>query len=218
MSRKASEVLLSLEQEIKKTNQYLTNIDMLLKNLSNRLGALERAVSQPLTEEEQQYFAQPQKAPQKVPQKAPMPGLKSSVIKATDGTLGNVQEEEEVDFPEYNPDDLELENKPIGRRRDARYPSGPSQEKKIPVQQQVLYENNNKNVCQAKVEVFNSNNELVGASKTNNSGKWTQQLIPGRYTISLSKKGTPVHPAVECSYSVDVLAGKKIVPLPPVKV
>ena len=219
MSRKASEVLLSLEQRVNQQEHYFKNMDMLLKKLVNQVSALEKALTQPITEEEKQYYAQtpgglqhqqipagmksPQPQPQQTPQR--IPGLKPSVISAPDGTLNNVREEEEVNFEPYQPDEgLQVEKAPQGKRRDVRYTNDPVQQKRIPVQQKIVYEADNRNVCLASVEIFDSQNKLVGSSKTNNTGKWTQMLIPGKYAVSISKKGTATKQPVECSYFIEV--------------
>jgi len=230
MSRKASEVLLSIEADVKQQRHYLNNIDMLLKHLVQRVGAMEQTLSQPLSDEEKRYYQQAssgsiQLGASQAVKTAPapaqqLPGLKPSVVLAPDGTFNNVREPaEEYEFEPYKPEEnLQVESNPQGQRRDARYTSGPVEEKKVPVQQQVIYASDDKNVCLASVEIFNSQNKLISSSKTNNTGKWTQMLPPGRYAVSISKKATATKPPVQCSYFVDVPKSNEPILKDPVKV
>lgn len=205
--RKASEVLLSIENEIKQLNHYFSNFDMLLKALSNRVTAVEHLLKAALELDNSPSQIQTPHVQKPTPQKpVQMPGLKSSVIKGEDGSIGNVIGEEsgqDYDFPSYE-ESLEQAKAPVGRRRDARYISTKAEEKKIPVQQQIVYASDEKNVCLASVEIFDSHNKLVSTCKTNNIGKWTQMLVPGKYTVSISKKPTTSKPALTTAYVIEV--------------
>jgi len=213
MTRKATDVLLNIEREVQLHGQYLRNIDMLLKTLANRIAGMGKVQAQP-------PITAPGLLPdQQQPKKTLMPGLKSSVIMA-EGKLGNLIEE----FPTHPGSDSEfsrnqtaVDSQPIGQRRDLRYTEDPGEPRKIPVQQRLLYAGDGKSITSAKVEVYGSDNKLINASKTNNTGQWTQFLPAGNYIVMVSRKGTSTKPPIEASFPIEVPDSNESVPLPPIE-
>jgi hypothetical protein len=196
--RKASDVLLSVEKEVKQHTQLLRNIDMLLKNLANRISLLEKKPTSPTT-------------PQVASVQPIIPGLKPGVV-FKNGKLVKESQEEEFQFEEV----LEVETNPIGQRRTARTDNQPVEVRKTPVQQRILYKDG-KPVTLARVEVLDLKGNVVYGYKTNNMGKWAQPFAPGNYTVNISRKGTSTKPPVELSYTIEVPNSNKPVQLPDVE-
>ncbi len=62
--------------------------------------------------------------------------------------------------------------------------------KKLVIDQKVVFASNGKNLSLAPVEIFDSTNSLVKRTRTNTSGRWTAQLVPGQYRVHISKIGS----------------------------
>ena len=84
---------------------------------------------------------------------------------------------------------------------------------KVAVQQQIVY-NDGKSICLASVEIFDSNNKSIKKLKTNAMGKWMAVLMPGNYTVKVTKSGNNNKHRVELSNSFSVLTSEKFIELP----
>jgi hypothetical protein len=145
-----------------------------------------------------------------------MPGLKPGVQLGPQRTMiatpkgqqiSTTEEDEEYTFVDEQ-QQLEVDTKPIGQRRGVRTEEpDPNSERKMPVQQRIIYKDG-KNVCLANVEIFQTGNKgefnLIKKLRTNSAGKWAVALAPGKYLVSISKAGTSSKPNVEVSYSIDM--------------
>jgi len=244
--RKATDILLKIEHMIGKVLGHNTNQDLLIKTLMNRIHALEQKIealqhipiqaapsASPEPQKQQEFPKHSGDAP---PRRinAQLPGLKPSVKISSNQ---NTQQESGFQFPNYqkqpaenasnrkitrDPEEdeaekLELEAKPQGKRRDSRYVSGTSDGKPVPVQQKLLY-SDGRAISTAKVEVFDSSSNLVKSLKTNATGKWTNALPPGKYTIQVSKKGTSTKNAVEVQAEITIPNSTEPVQLKPLQV
>lgn len=205
-----------------------------MKNLANRISAVEGArvgPTLPLAKEETSGS-----------QKSQMPGLKPGVV------IKKAQESQEhYQFEQYNPngpvkeldehtgqilssndESLEVDSKPKGRRRDARYISKSNSGQSVPVQQKLLYPDG-KAIAMANVEIFTQVLQtslkgeqqlvwqLVKSLKTNATGKWTNALPPGNYAIKVSKKGTSQKSAVEFQAPITIPNSDEPIQLKPIQ-
>ena len=233
--RKATDVLLSVEQMVRELLGHARNQDMLLKNLTRRVDAL--SGPQPFLKNQEPPAAEP---PTPQAQRPTMPGLKPGVV------LKKVKSDQEhFQFEEWQPngppkqvlvkhgeeaeeeeevvEELELDTKPKGKRRDARYVSKPANGKNVPVQQKVLYPDG-KALTSAHVEIFAKTESegkqvwgLVKSLKTNNTGKWTNSLPAGNYMIKVSKKGEKGKPPVEMQGPLTIPNSEEPVQLKPIQ-
>ncbi len=80
--------------------------------------------------------------------------------------------------------------------------------KKRVVQEKLTYADG-KVIILAQVEVFDINGKLADKRKTNNAGKWTSSLLPGKYTIRVAKQRTSLKPQVTGQYEIVVPPGDK---------
>jgi hypothetical protein len=191
MTRKATDILLDIEQKLDKLLAVSSNQDLLLKNLNNRIKSLE---SNPAVK-----HADKSPEPTSVKQVS-MPGLKPGVQLNTESPKIPIEGLSEG-MPEPDPDEVEQDHKPKGKRRVSRYVAG-EKNRAVPVQQRVVY-GDGKNVCLAKVEIFQGDKNIKSL-KTNVSGKWTYALDPGTYKVSIYKRNTTNKPTVDMSYEVDI--------------
>jgi len=200
LTRKASEVLLDLEAKLNKLLAEQSNTNNLLKVIANRLGSPQQPIMQ------QPVPQQPQQAPL-------MPGLKPGV-RLENGVLVNDSpaSDNEVFDPngqlagqkvetEYK---MEMETSPKGERRGARYTNQEPQKRNVTITQKVLYPNG-KNVCLARIEVFDMEGNLVTSAKTNSTGKWSAQLPSEQdYVINVIKKASASKPEINKSFEISV--------------
>jgi len=232
--RKATDVLLSVEQMVRELLGHARNQDMLLKNLTQRVDAL--SGPQPLLQNPPLQTVE-EAVPQA--QRPTMPGLKPGVV------LKKVKSDQEhFQFEEWQPNGppkqvlvkhgeaaeeeeveevLELDTKPKGKRRDARYVSKPASGKNVPVQQKILCPDG-KALTSAHVEIFAKTESegkqvwgLVKTLKTNNTGKWTNSLPAGNYMIKVSKKGERGKPPVEIQGPLTIPNSEEPVQLKPIQ-
>jgi hypothetical protein len=217
MNRKATDILLSIEEMVKKVLGHNRNQDMLNKTLLNRIADLEKKISTGTQLQESQDFQKHQDFPKHSGDAPPrrinqqLPGLKPSVkIKQqkpeSNQIVRDPNEEEE--------EKLEVTSKPVGKRRDARYVSSGNKIKQVPVQQKIMYEDG-RSVSMAKIEIFDSETKLVKNTKTNATGKWTNALMPGLYTVKISKKETSTKRAIEAQTEINILNSDEPVQLSP---
>lgn len=240
-SRKATDVLLKIEQMIEKVLGHNRNQDLLIKTLMNRIQVLEDKIDgiknvpvqaqQPVAASQQEFPKHSGDAPpRRINQQ--LPGLKPSV------KINNPQQPQNSGFDFRNTEQnrqssnrqitrdpneedeaekLELDAKPQGKRRDSRYIPSSYDGKPVPVQQKLLYPDG-RAISTAKVEVFDDKSNLVKTLKTNATGKWTNALPPGNYTIQVSKKGTSTKNAVEAQVEITVPTSSEPVQLKPFQV
>ncbi len=197
--RKATDILLSIEQKVQLILGHNKNQDLLMKTLLNRLQALEEQTPAPSIVENVDPKTKQQ-----------LPGLKPGV------RIGSQITRETTEVPEEKIDTIELESKPTGQRRDLRYVPSNYDGKPIPVQQKLLYEDG-RAIVTAQVEIL-SNGNLVKSLKTNATGKWTNTLNPGTYTVRFSKKATSTQKAVEAETTIDIPVSQEPVQLKPFQV
>jgi len=219
--RKASDILLTLEATLEKVLGYVHNMDMNIKTISNRLNMLEKTSvtpkwSPPSMTREAVGETAPSPELLAAAAKSQMPGLKPGVQLGPQRTMiatpkgqqiSTTEEDEEYTFVDEQ-QQLEVDTKPIGQRRGVRTEEpDPNSERKMPVQQRIIYKDG-KNVCLANVEIFQTGNKgefnLIKKLRTNSAGKWAVALAPGKYLVSISKAGTSSKPNVEVSYSIDI--------------
>jgi len=85
---------------------------------------------------------------------------------------------------------------------------------KVPVLQRIT-DQNGKDLFMADVLITDlDTNELVNRSKTNAQGKWQAYLIPGNYSIYISKMSSDGVNKIESLQEVEVTPGSKALQLP----
>jgi hypothetical protein len=208
--RTASDVLLELEAKVNELLALSRNHDNLLKLLLNRnsnkiIDNLPNVIEKPLP-------------------KPLIPGLKPGVVMTSAG-LGIKENNEEfptvkapktvkvINSEEAEPEFIDVENVPKGKRRTARYSSEEGTSKKTAVHQRILYPDG-KNVCLASVEIMDSKNNVIKQLRTNPTGKWMAALEPGTYIVNISKQNVMNKPNVNISFEVDIPQSAEPIELP----
>jgi hypothetical protein len=184
--RKATEVLIDIESEVKKLSQTMSSL-MLAQTLSldklNRVYNYISGLERELEEEKKLQLGQAQQASANIPIQSPT-----------------------------NPP-IEMETDPKGVRRTSRQPEAPpadapmaaSQpgEKKIPVIQRVT-DHSGKDLFMADVRVMNEGKEIVAKVKTNSVGKWQALMAPGKYDVHILKTDTATKTKIEAMQTITV--------------
>jgi len=171
--RKASDVLLSIEQTLNEILSHLRNQDMLLKNIANRI----KNNPQPQKEEALFKDADELKINSSVKK---LPGLKDGVFVSANQVGGVAQTDFTKELNQLN--GKIKENKSI-------VPNKVNQHIVVPVQQKVIFADG-KPITMASVELLvNDNGNLVSYKKikTNATGKWTLNLPAGEYVVKVFK-------------------------------
>lgn len=192
--RSASDILLELEAKVDKMFMILSNVDLLMKTLNNRISALEKkisgnieikvekseAVSPPVESKNNFSF---ETTDPNVTGKT-IPGLKPGV------KLGNVNGKPAL--VKLN----ETENTAVT-------PVAQISTKSVTIQQKIVYKEDGKSICLAHVSIY-KNSILQKEVKTNAAGKWSASLEPGKYIIKITKHGSNERTNIEKSFDISV--------------
>jgi hypothetical protein len=76
------------------------------------------------------------------------------------------------------------------------------------VQEKVTY-GDSKVIIIAQVEIFDMAGKLIDKKQTNNAGKWTSSLLPGKYLVRVAKQRTSTKPQATGQYEILVPPGNK---------
>lgn len=177
--RKASDVLLSIEQTVSEILEHLRNQDMLLKNIANRINK-NNANQQPIPQKEEQVIFKDADEPKINSSVKKLPGLKEGVFVNANQVGGVAQTDFTKELNQLN--GKRKENKPIVSNKI-------NQHVVVPVQQKVTFADG-KPITMASVELLiNDNGNLVSYKKikTNATGKWTLNLPAGEYVVKVFK-------------------------------
>lgn len=199
--RKASDIILSLEQKVDQLIKSNAALDFNVKILSNKLNSVLDALSQGAIQSQSPSFATAPPAPYTAA--TPLDPVATPVMQATTQSLPILKEHS-----------LQIDRAPEGFRRTSRPdgattpPSAPtvnappvvqtiptSQQQEMPanmskiaVQQRVV-DRNGKAVFLADVEIKDvSNGQVAYKGRTSSVGKWVAPLPAGRYQVTISKR------------------------------
>lgn len=189
-NRKATDVLLSIEEKVITLNKKYDNLEFMLKKLlSNKTDKVTQNIEKNIVNNDKPVAAT----------KPLMPGLKPGVVMGPHGLYDKGEENSDniLDDP------IEVsENVNASLRRTNRV-SNRDQLKGVPVKQKVLYPDG-KLVCLANVEVFDVENKLVSKMRTNALGIWMASLSPGQYNVKINKSKAGNKPEVNFDFNVDI--------------
>lgn len=212
--RKASEVLLDLENRVSILAGLVQNIDNNVKLLLDRMNRQARPQPQ-----------QPQQQPPPAPQQPEMWQPKRQAVSAEAPDLPKPQSpgrliarpvtEQPYELDDYGKPELMEEVVHRGKRRDLRQPADNSQSKKVAVSQQLLFPDG-KAIFLASVEILDGHGQLVKQTRTNSQGRWLAPLDPGDYTVHILKRmgADSKKPPVEMRFQVQIPESGTPVELP----
>lgn len=226
--RKASEVLLDLENAVRTLTGLANNTDHNVKLLMDRISRLEQlVVSSPSAPREQPKVLSAQ--PITVPQQSPVYDEKRQVVRASRPHvsaespdispaakfIGSPVEEQPYELDNYGQPELMEEVVHKGTRRDLRQPADNSQSKKVAVSQRILFPDG-KPMFLAGVEVSDGEGNTIARTRTNTQGRWLAPLEAGEYTVHIVKRISPdsKRPPVELKFQVQIPPSSSPVELP----
>lgn len=196
--RKATDVLLSLENKVETLTKLVANQDMLLKIIANRTNSIFSYIEELKKEYQEQVVAQAK------------------------ATQSEDQEEEPKIVSSPAPEQVITEadlSKQVGEKRGMRAPS-PEQEKmaaqdgrKVPVMQRVS-DSTGKDLFMSQVVISDESGKEVYKTKTNAVGKWQASLKPGQYTVHISKTNTVNKKVLEGTQKITVNNSSSTITLP----
>lgn len=209
-SRKATDIVLSLEEKINTLTKIVGVYDMNIKIILDRVNKIYSYI-----EMLQREMAADQNA----------------------GPVQNIQSDKDI-VEADSEHALTVSDKPMNHRRTPRsemytsevLPATPIQapptqvvssdnNKKVPVIQRVTWvaaDSTTKDLYMAEVSILNENKELVSKVKTNAAGKWQAYLKPGSYTINIVKTDTATKRKIEALQDIQVNDSNTTLTLPTV--
>lgn len=208
--RKASDIILSLEEKINKLQAQNVLYDKTLKMIldqSNKIISLFEILSETniFNDEQKQSIKNKIYLNNREAIQLTSPP-KIDVETSFDGTRrisrgsekDNKATNADITFQEYLEKRHKEKNAQPLPETDKKNNSKPLNinEKKIPVVQRVQ-DNNKKDLFMAEVNIFSESGEQILKAKTNAMGKWQGQLFPGRYKIKITKMDTATQKKIE---------------------
>jgi hypothetical protein len=188
--RKASDILLSLEDKVNTLTKIISVYDYNTKIILDRVNKIYAYID--FLQKEEAALAQQNAQP----------------VQSENDLFPQYQEKEIVQTSTEHM--ITEEKEPKGHRRTARsetYATDTKQvggsEKKIPVIQRIT-DHTGKDIFMAEVSILNENNEIVCKTKTNAVGKWQAHLKTGNYTVSVVKTDTSTKKKIEAMQDIVV--------------
>lgn len=202
--RKASEIILSLEEKVNTIIKIMSVYDMNMKITLDRVNKIYEKVNkvhkyiEDLEAENSQpeVFKNYEQLPIEKITQEPEAVIQTSiehVITATDLPIVNKRS---ARSEPYSQESVQLD-----------------MEKKIPITQRVT-DNTGKDLFMAEVSIFNENKDLILKTKTNAAGKWQGYLKSGNYTVGIVKTDTATKKKIEAFQQITVNNSNSTLTLP----
>lgn len=186
--RKASEVLLSLEEKINMLLKIMSSYDMSSKITLDRVNKMYLYIESLKNETEQENQAQHNESSTiDVSSATAIPMSESPVI-----SKRSMRSEESLAAIQPASQDLQ----PTPQKRS-------DSERKVPVMQRVS-DQTGKDMFMAEVSIFDGDNKLVLKTKTNAAGKWQAYLKPAKYSVNIVKTDTETKKRFETLQDINV--------------
>lgn len=191
MERKATDILLELEEKINKILQYVVVIDSSYKLILSRLDKINSLTS----------VANPK------PQIIPSNEILTSSVQITETSkVEELLPSTTEQFSEFKEEPKSLKVDKVRVSQVIRYPK----EKNM----------KNSNVILALVKVYDSagqhGGKILGETRTDQNGRWKLDLSPGQYFVHIVKPASAQKPQIDHYFDISVGDSKKTLELEPI--
>jgi len=178
--RKLTDIILTIESDIKELKSYFRNNDLQNRLLLERLQAVLAKFS----------------APTLTSTPVPKIEVSASEMKPSASSQTSARPTSGLD---KDPDIKEKIRRAMAAAQDKT-----EEVKPLTICQKILG-SDAKPVFMAKVDIFDaSSHELIKSTKTNQTGKWLTQLLPGNYVLEVSKAATQNKAEIKVEYEIVV--------------
>lgn len=203
--RKASEVLLALEEKIDKLTKIVSVYDINVKLILDRVNKIYAYIESMPEDNGQPPTTQDAQSKEIVPISS------EHVITEVESQIGQRRTARAETYQPISPQPLpELPTQQVPM-------APPNSDKKIPIIQRVTLVDGGgtaKDLFMAEVSIFNDNKELVLKTKTNAAGKWQAHLRAGSYTVNIVKTDTATKKKIEAMQEIIVNDSNTTLTLP----
>lgn len=204
--RKASDILISLESEVKILKNTINVQDLAIKTILknvNEINTLMKSVINTSTEEQKIGIENDREIVSNVPSfnvETDFKGQRRMQTTIEQPSLPNTKASNvNIEFKDY----MKQRQKPIIQEEFKPKPLDTKSDKKIPVVQRIQ-DNNNKDLFMAEVNLISMDGGVVLKTKTNALGKWQGQLAPGKYIVKVSKMDNSIQKKIENQQEITV--------------
>lgn len=216
--RKASEVLLSVEDKLITLTKIISVYDMNMKLLLHRVNSVYSYIEQLKSE-----VAQQMPSPDDTAIVSPV----ENPIFVDENPIGQRRVSRVDVAPQVTPakgtfyeSGAETLDRAMESARNNRPKTETSakeqhfdQSKKVPVTQRIT-DNFGKDLFMAEVTILNDQKELVLKTKTNANGKWQAYVKPGKYIVNVVKTDTSTKNKIEAMQDITVISSNEAITLP----
>jgi hypothetical protein len=207
--RKATDILLALENKIDTLQKLVFNQDMLLKLIADKSNKIYAYIN-----ELQKEYSQSEQNQEQLEDDTPRIiniTNKDQIVEAKNIDIGSrrinrVPSDAQVQQPAI----IAIPNTPSEKTQQ---PSVSTGNKKVPVIQRVS-DPTGKDLFMATVNILDENGNEIHKTKTNAAGKWQATLKPGEYEVKITKTDTTSKKILEGIQKIKVPASNSTFTLP----
>lgn len=210
--RKASEILLDLEIEVRKLKTTVELQDHLLKMILDNCNKTNTMINvlidvQPLSQEQRLAIKEQFQSKETIKAISIQPGFPIEVEQEFKGQRRITRGQEatntkasnaNIEFKDYMANRKKVPEESISSKEQ-----NIKSEKRVPVTQRVQ-DNNKKDLFMAEVNLTSNDGQYTSKTKTNAMGKWQAQLPPGKYLVKVSKMDTTLQKKLESQQEITV--------------
>jgi len=203
-TRKATDVLISIESKLESLLNHHKSQDLNLKILSNKLNTLVDALPK-LIEATKEKPAPPKftvEIADSAPQLTKINSDSNIKLEVTPQSDRRASRDSDDYFRDYDDKSLVIEKKieaPVNKVTD----------KIVQVTQRII-DKNQKSIFLADVEIKSLGGDFSQKAKTNSVGKWSANLSPGQYRVSISKRESNTRQKIDVTQDISVDENKSI--------
>jgi|ERR1700722_9716887 len=217
--RKASDVLIAIEDKVNTLIKIMSSYDMNMKLVLDRTNKIHNYISR-LEAEEAAMLSQQDSVAGSDDDKAVVQTSADHVITVADAPSGPRRA---ARAESYTPMQIPVPPQPQQVPVQQQAPAAPQQvsmaekpgssDKKVPVTQRIT-DNTGKDLFMAEVNLLNDKKELVLKTKTNATGKWQAHVKPGKYHVHIIKTDTATKNKIEAMQELNIPNSDSVVMLP----
>jgi|ERR1700722_3598683 len=204
--RKASEVVVSIEDKVNTIIQSMSVYNMNIKLILDRVNKIYNYIEQGNAQAPETQVVGPTVPPTPQSDKEIVQTSAEHVLTVAEepSSLRRTARSESYTSPKPEPPIQDI-------HRKSDQPG--SSEKKVPVVQRIT-DSKGKDLFMAYVSIMNDQKEVIQKTKTNANGKWQAHLKPGKYFVEVMKTDTATKEEIKAMQELSIPNADSVVTLP----
>jgi hypothetical protein len=216
--RKATDILVAIENKVNTLLQIMSSYDMNMKLVLDRTNKIHNYISR--LEAEEAAMLKEHETVAIDDDKTVVQTSADHVMTVSETPVGPHRTSRvETYAPMQIPTSPPIQQVPVQRQTPAPQQQAPTPEKsgspdrKVPVSQRIT-DSRGKDLFMATISILDSDKNLIDTVKTNATGKWQAHLKPGKYHIHIVKTDSATKSKIEAMQELNIPNSNSIVMLP----